>query len=441
MTLLLLFFHGLLYFGALVISRYPIVTVFHLVLAVSAFSFVIRPLLSLATGGYVLYPISSSSMQVYYNQGLIYQLIFMTFYVLGYLIGYLKNRRARQSVAPAVENNVSRGFFLSLALGISVVSAIHFLSGGNWLPTARETTLTAVTPFGKVLFPLATISLSVALPLAYLAYKRRPSRWGIMVTGFFISAFLLTLLYQRGFLISGVVLVAFFWERFAKIRYRHIFVLGVALLALLGQVRPLAHIISSVFVQGGEAVEGQNYAVPSSLLDRILTLFLYSPNFDTIDVWPIVISYSEENDFVYGLTFLNAPARVLPPGKRHELGILTAVDMLNEYYWGDLYWETNFGFNVSLAQELYLNWGILGLLFSFIPGFFTAKLDTLIRRFRTLSTRTVYVAGAVFAGGGFVGELAGVLLWAITYMLIGLVLDFVSRLVVVARGARQHSSA
>ena len=53
-------------------------------------------------------------------------------------------------------------------------------------------------------------------------------------------------------------------------------------------------------------------------------------------------------------------------------GLMTGLDVLNDFHDPETYWYLKFGFNVSSAQELFINFGYLGipiyLLFSFVIG-------------------------------------------------------------------------
>ena len=64
-----------------------------------------------------------------------------------------------------------------------------------------------------------------------------------------------------------------------------------------------------------------------------------------------------ENGFRRGSTLAAIPARFLTPPAQQATRWLTAADLLNEYRWKHFYWQTRFGFNVTLPQEFYLNFG------------------------------------------------------------------------------------
>lgn len=434
LTFVLVAAHLLIYIIAFWLTRRPLVTVFHLVLATHVLAFVLRPSLAALTDGYMLYPVSVSQGWSWYNLGLVYELLFMLFYVAGYLAG--RRRAATPLGRPPV--SVVRGYWFSLSLGILLVAMIHVLSHGAWLPTVRSSTITSVVPYGKLLF-IAVIPLSMTLPLGYLVIRTWPRLWPIVVPGCVVSLVALSLLYQRGFVISGIILVLFLWDRYSRLGYIQALVVGVTLMALLAELRPFANVLSSILASG-TPVSYVPSAAPS-LMEKVRSFMLFSPNFDAPDVWPVAIAWIHENGLALGSTFAAIPARVLTPGLRRELGLTTAVDLLNEYYWGEHYWTTNFGFNVSLSQELFLNWGPLSLVVSFIPGLLTAKVDRWLWRFTKVNVMSIYVVAAAFATGGFSGELGGIMQWGLAYIALGYVLSVMARLSFFRRKGRAPAVA
>ncbi|WP_406678051.1 hypothetical protein [Moorella sp. ACPs] len=421
LTYLLAVAHITLYGIALLLTRYPVISIFHLALANFIIAFGVRPLLSAFFGGVTLYWVGLGWEA--YNRGLLYQLIFTLFYVIGYLT-LIRHDKGSQIIP---ENRISlRGAIFTFCVGLTAVGLIHILSRGAWLPTARNQTLTSVVPFGKILFPLAVIPLSVSLAILFilmLRYRRHPIIFSSALLLESLAFLLLSLLYQRGFILSGLILGALFYERFIR-RFTYIRALTLAflLLVLLFTLRPLAIFISS----GGKTIvfdSGQ-----SGLIGKVRHHLLDSPNFDNADVWPVVIANVNQEGNTLGSTFLAIPARFLTPGIRKELELETAVDRVNAFYWGKKYWETNFGFNINLPQELYLNFGAALMPLAFIAGMLTSIIDRWLKRLRRITLRTVFLGAAALAAGGFVGEPAGTVQWVTAYIALGLFLSFLERL-------------
>lgn len=436
LTYALIIAHFLIYIIAIWFTLYPEVTVFHLVTATQIIAFVIRPFLAAISGGYTLY--LRNGDWALYNWGLVYQLIFFIFYLVGYLTvkKYKKINALNLSYNSAKEkkemnDRLYKGYFLSILLGFFSIILISLLSHGGWLPTVRNVTITTAVPMGKVLFPMAVLPLTMSIPLSFILYKKNSKFLLLSLGGILYSFILLGLLYQRGFILIGLIIVVFFVNRFSKrIGYLRLGMIVFLLIFLLSIIRPVANVISYSFSNSKDGVQQFVTQMISieSLMERIKNFFLYSPNFDNVDVWPIAISSVEENGLLGGKTFLAIPARFLTTKMRQNLNLITAVDYLNSYYWGNKYWDTSFGFNVTLPQELYLNFGWVSMIFGLIPGIITALIDRWLWQISKLNIINIYLVGAAFFTGGFIGEIGGILQWFAAFLIIGMIIDYTSRI-------------
>jgi hypothetical protein len=300
---------------------------------------------------------------------------------------------------------------------MAAVAVIHVLSAGAWLPSVRSAAITSVVPYGKLLFPIAVIPLSACFPLGLLVWLRKP---GLvlpiaLITG--LSIILLSLLFQRGFIISGLIITVFFFEKLRRLDYRGALVVILAVFFMLFMIRPLGLIIS-----------GASWSsVMGNPLGRFRD-FVLGYTFDSVDVWVVAVEYTRMHNLLVGQTLLAVPARFASPIFRRATGMLTAVDRLNEFYWGDQYWSTNFGFSVNLAQEAYMNFGLAGIIFGFLAGVLTAQIDRLLTRLSKYDTFTAYLVQGLFASGGFAGEIGGTLQWVAAYLIGGVSVWIVSRI-------------
>lgn len=414
MTYSLAITHLCLYGLALLLTQRPALTLFHLLLAVQAISFGIRPILSVIAGQPGIYAVNSDWEA--YNLGLFYQLIFMTFYILGYLFLFARKITWEK---PTVRIP-TRGLWWSLSIGVLSVVLLHVFSDGMWLPLSRTQAITFIAPLGKFLFGLAVISLKATIALAFLIYIEQKRRISSLLA--FLSALiLLILLYQRGFVIMSLLVVAWLYARIVRqINYRKALLLGLVSLIFVFYLRPLIN-----FILTGET----KFLVttPHGLWGHIIN-FARSLNFDSPDVWPITFAYVSQKGFLMGSTLVAIPARFLPPGIRYEIGLYTAVDELNAFYRRETYWSTGWGFNVSLPQELYMNFGPLLFFLGIVPGLLTAILDRWLYQVRNIKTSTVYYAAAAFFAGGFIGEPAGIIQWVIAYFILGIAVGFLARI-------------
>jgi hypothetical protein len=225
------------------------------------------------------------------------------------------------------------------------------------------------------------------------------------------------MLYQRGFIASGLVVAMFFYENLRRLSYRRALGVILVIFFVLTVIRPFALVIT-----------GASWTdVMRNPLHRFRD-FLLGPNFDSADVWSVVVEYTQLQGLLVGQTLLAVPARFASPIFRRATGMLTAVDRLNEFYWGDQYWSTNFGFGVNLAQEAYMNFGLAGIIFGFLAGVLTAQIDRLLTRLSKYDTFTVYLVQGLFASGGFAGEIGGTLQWVAAYLIGGVSVWIVSRI-------------
>ncbi len=431
LTIVLASLHAFLYLSFLLLTFRPAFTLFHLFLATQAVAFVLRPILSAADGGFSLY----GGPLAFYNEGLFLNLLANLLVGLGYLVFYAgRNPKASQPYRYS-RSSLLKGTWISFSLGLTALALIHFLSGGSWLPSARGEAITRVVPFGKVLFPLAVIPFSFSLAssalLIFLMLREAKSLLPRNFVGLLFllsvsatSAIGLTLLYQRGFLLVALLVALFLVARLQSWGYTKLTLVALLSLVLLTQIRPAAQLVANL-------LSGEVPSAPANIEEQPSFLkrnFLYAPNFDTVDVWPIVLSYIADNGYKGGSTFLAVPLRFFLPSLRLEYGLLTAVDELNAYHWGDVYWEKSFGFNVTLVQEAYLNFGPLGFILLPLAGMLGAWLDRWLWTLSLLTTTRIYGIFAAFVVGIPTGEVGGVAQWALAYLFTGFFIGVLSSL-------------
>jgi len=431
LTIVLASLHAFLYLSSLLLTFRPALTLFHIFLATQTVAFVLRPILSVADGGFSLY----GGPLAFYNEGLFLNLLANFLAALGYLAVYARRYPKASQPYRYSRSSLLKGTWISFALGLTALALIHFLSGGAWLPNARGEAITRVVPFGKVLFPLAVVSFSFSLAssilLIFFMLREAKSPLPKNFVGLLFlllvgvtSAVSLILLYQRGFLLTALLVSSFFVARLQNWGYIKLMVIGLLSLVLLTQIRPTAQLIANL-------LSGEVPSAPANIEEQPSFLkrnFLYAPNFDTVDVWPIVLSYIADNGYKGGSTYLAVPFRFFPPSLRLQYGSLTAVDELNVYYWGNVYWEKSFGFAVSLAQEAYLNFGLLGFILPLLAGMLGAWLDRWLWTLSLLTTTRMYGVFAAFHTGIPTSEMGGVAQWALAYLFTGFFIGVFSSL-------------
>lgn len=395
------------------------VSTLNIFLMLNVVSFGVRPLLSAAEGGYIHYPVQLPWRD--YNMALIGQIVFLLSYVLIYgMVAHQKNFLLGLDQQPF---RICLGtILLAYALGTIALCTVHLLSHGAWLPGERTQTLSSVVPFGKVLFPLIDLPLSLVIPMSFSLLNEgvSKSQKRIAVVLASLSAVEIALVYQRGFLIYSIFVVLFMLHRARPQK----FVKGLAISAVFTTVillamRPLVDLVTG----SAEAPSNQG----SGLLDDAKSGLLHSANFDLQDVAVLTREYVANHGVLYGQTFLTAVTRILPPATRNELNVETMTDRLNNYYWGDVYRESHIGLAVYLPHELYANFGFLGMFLGSISGYVASRADTYLMGIKQFDPRTIAILYAILFANGFMGEPAGSFQWCAAIFLLGLLFNRVQR--------------
>jgi hypothetical protein len=242
-----------------------------------------------------------------------------------------------------------------------------------------------------------------------------------------IAVVLLTLLYQRGFVLMGVVLIAWTVERYRKITYRSGVLVAIALVAGLLILRPLAGHMSHLGEPGIESSRGSAgpTANPMALLKNAL---LFTGNFSLVDTWPVVQSFVETNGRLAGATFWTMPASFTPASFRWRTGLTTIVDRVNYFYYGDVVVNTQWGFNLNLAQNIFANFGPAFMFLGCIPGAVVASFDRRLREVRKLKVLTMFLAAGAFASEGLIGDTGILLSYMVAFVMVGWALSQLARI-------------
>jgi hypothetical protein len=395
------------------LTRRPFITVFHVALAITAVAFGVRPLVCALEGGAVLY--GAGENWAYFNMGLLYQLLFDVAFIGGYSLDF---RRTMDSSTRVVVSVTWESVLGVAAVGVATLVAIHVLSSGAWLPTERNQAMTMLIPGGPVLFRLAVISLSVTIPLTAVLYfrRRRQGLW-LAVLLAFVALVGLSLLYQRGMVLVGVVVAAWIAERQRKLRYGRVCLAVMSLMLAVGYLRPLAAFVS-VWATG--KVTDANSGITSSPDPgvRLTAVSEYLKSYCEADIWLVAGGFVEQNGYIGGKGLVATPAVLTPPSFRFRTGWLTTNNVLNYSYFGERYRESQFGFTVNLAQNVFVNLGPAFLWLGLIPGVLTARVDRWLRTESRMNEFSVFAATAAFVTGGFIGD-ASVMSYGLAYLLVG----------------------
>lgn len=410
---------------AVLFTLKPVVSVFHVIHLYAIISFGIRPMLAASVGGFSNYAIDIGCYA--YNYGILYQLIFSVCFSLVYVIFFNIDRSPQRDFTKVPPPTSA---YIAFAVGVGFIIMLHIISHGSWLPGARGVqTINNAAPGAKYIFPFAAVALAVLIPLSsiMLIGKAKINRWAV-VAMLSTSLILLSLLYMRGIVISSAFVVLWMMEKHNQLKAWHIIV-GLIMLFVVGNtLRPMASMISSQIspVEKAQVQVVKRIAERLSFLDKIRFALLYTTNNDLADTWPVLIDYVECYGYSNGRSFLAIPARFTSTQFRVDNGYLTGSDTLNMYYYGDDYAEKSFGFNVTLANELFFNFGFAGLFFGIIPGFITWFIDRWLRRVRSITVSAVYLA-FIFFTYRFTSEPAATLQWVIGSLMVSYLVEVFTR--------------
>ena len=390
----------------------PMITICHVVAAKALLSYTIRPLVSVWSGGTVLF--GGNVEWASYNWGLLYQFGFDCSFICAYILVYRPLKKAR-SVAIGVGWAQAT---LALSIGLLTLAIMHLLSGGMWLPSSRTQAVTTLMVGGPVLFRIAAVTLSGAVALAVAAYfSDAHRRWWRGASIALLALLGLILLYQRGLALIGFLVAGWIATRRVRLGSAQMMGLAVVLLCGVAALRPVAQTISRGLVSTTDYAN--EYAVSRSDQPTFQeTLVSYTNSYAWVDVWPVVASYINDHGYMGGSGILNTPASILPFSTRWQIGATTTGDRLNYYYYGDRYFSTQYGFNVTLPQNIVLNWGSGFIMLGIIPGFIVGRIDTWLCRLKKINSWTVFFVIAAVISGGFVGDW-GILSYSLGYLLVG----------------------
>lgn len=418
--------HIILVLISFILTLRPLVSVYHWALLVSFMAFGLRPALAASVGGHTNY---DSGVGWYaYNEGLLCQLIFMFCFSAVYILMYSFNRS--QPVKPLERVPGAKGFYLLFVIGLMGLFILQVGSGGAWLPGVRSGTINTVVPGGKYIFPFAVMAFSLLIPYGVIGYVNKSGiKLWLVIAAVLVSLTGLSLLFMRGMVITGIFLILWALEKGGKVKAKHI-IIGLLAMFMIGQLlRPLGKYVATRYLMNDcDATVTVAAAVVEKMspLQKIQGVFLFTTNMDLADSWPVVINYVEERGFLNGCSFLAIPARFASTKFRLSSGYLTGSDIVNEFFYGANYEKLSFGFNVTFANELFLNFGCLGLVLGVLPGMMTWAADRWLRRTRALSTTSLFIAYICFRG--FINELAIVIQWAVGALLLAFVVETFVRL-------------
>lgn len=419
--------HGLWIAAVFLITFKPMITSFHWFLLTSFLGFVIRPVLAASVGGFTNY--DSGSGWGAYNWGMVYQLIFMCSLSIVYLLMNVisKKNRIRNPLRIVF---AMKSYYVLIFIGIVELILLIMLGGGEWLPGVRGASINTVVPGAKYIFPFAIMAFSIIIPISIIGYIENQLKLWICIIFVLVSFLVLSLLFMRGMVIAGVCIVFWAMERQKKLKYIYI-IIGLISIFSIGQaLRPIGEYVAMKSIVGVDSpkivMTIAKINTNMTLMEKVSAIFLYTTNIDLADSWPVVLRYVDENNILWGKSFIAIPARFLSTQFRIEHGVLTGSDLVNTFYYGAGYLKNSFGFNVTLVNELYLNFNILGLIMGVIPGVIMGFADRWLSNVRDSSITSLFIVYIIFRG--FTNELAVTIQWSVGAFMLALIVSGISKI-------------
>jgi hypothetical protein len=261
-----------------------------------------------------------------------------------------------------IEEKLNPNFFTELTHYTVIISLfVGYLilrAGFSWLSTNRETSASLVIPEFRLIFPLF-----IFLSLTFFFNNQKhfahiKSGFSILII-FIIFLFFFTLFSQRGFLIYILLMII---PLIKNKKYMYL-VIAFLMFFIVFFLRAIGTDVSNDFTEAS----------------RVL-----ASNGDSVDTWFIVLDMYKTNGITFGSSMLLNIAHILPLTLRVNLGLLSSLDRLNIFYFGDEYLNSRFGYNCDSFQDLFLNFGYLSYPLLFFLGLFLAFLDKKFIVFRSL---------------------------------------------------------
>lgn len=327
--------------------------IYHFYLLLGVVPYVIRPILSYVYD-YRIY-ISNYYDGNDYFQIYILVLSFNVIFSIGYFVKS-KTLKTYKNTIKFFYIPYKKTIFLSISVIIFLFMYMFIVAGINWLGPFRDTVASKVIPEFRFFYPIIVyISYFIIICLFFMRFNNIISKINMFCIMLFIFI-VFVLLNTRGWFIQILFLYLSFLCNYKKTSFKSIFLNIVIVVFVVFFMR---NIISVIFQN--EIIK--DYSNENFLLSKLL----YTSSGDIIDTWYVVLDFVK--DYGQHFTFINDFLLLLPENIRANYDVKAAVDLLNIYYHGNKYHIDNFGFNINIFQELYINFSYFGLFFAFILGY------------------------------------------------------------------------
>lgn len=361
----------------LLISAYrrPSILVFAVI---SAFVvFLVRPFAVLANGSTII--TESFYSDINYELGLLVATAFHIIFYGALMLFYHKKTKSSNNQQKVKLIEVSKGsILLTVIMCMLFLAGFLFIGGTDVLFVNRSASVSVVAPSVRYIYPFAMVFLCIGAMQGAILFSQNRKVLGATLLLFYLVASVI--LAQRGFFIIFVVLGVAMCLRTNKASFKSYFKRLLPFIFILLAAAFSKDIIVNLFTSDFASEQSVSY-VDEPLSERILS----SPDGDTTEVWMLATKFVSENGHLFGDSIVNNIFNIFPHNQRREWGVMNGSDVLNNEYTGEGYWDLGFGFNVQLPIELYINFGLFGL----IPMFFFGII--LGAAMRLFDTRVIFL--------------------------------------------------
>tara|TARA_B110000971_G_C19976312_1_gene485114 strand:- start:88 stop:1365 length:1278 start_codon:yes stop_codon:yes gene_type:complete len=346
------------------VYKKPSLLVFALVTTVVVF--LIRPFAVLLHGSTIL--TESFYSDINYENGLLIGTAFyLVFYVAVILCYHKKSSAANPKKLDFVDVRIP-SIFLTAVMCVVFLALFLFIGGIDVLFVNRTASISVVAPSLRYVYPFAIVFLCIgSMQGAIMLAQKRILLGGMLLVLYLFASMILA---QRGFFILFVVVGVALSLRGGKVSLRSYISMLLPFFFVLLLAVSSKQLLETFFGSGNLHASAQHLSPSEEILS--------SPDGDASEVWMLAAKFTSDNGYLFGGSVINNIFNIFSHNQRREWGLMNGSDVMNNTFTGEGYWDLGFGFNVTLPIELYINFGLFGL----IPiCFFGILLGSSLRQF------------------------------------------------------------
>jgi hypothetical protein len=322
-------------------------------------AFVVRPLAVFLHGSTILTEslFSSYSYNIAYLNATCYCLVF---YLTAIFVFHKKITGVAVEKVRKIEIANSR-LWTTLIFCIIFCLIFLFVGGVGILFTNRAASIATVAPSLRYIYPFAIVFLCIGSMQGAVIFLQNERKKGALLLFFYLVVS--SIIGQRGFFIIFAVLGTTLVLRTRNASITQ-YLLASVPISFVMVLAIYSKTLMTYLASGGQLMSSVDKV---SIAEKILV----SPDSDATEVWMRAYLFVSEQGYLFGTSLVNNFFNIFSHVQRREWGLMNGSDILNGFFTGDVYWDYGFGFNVTLPIELYLNFGIYGIIpVCLVGGFF-----------------------------------------------------------------------